>query len=269
MFLLALSLSVVTTSTPPAPPRGQAVNVETLAADPARPLVFQATTAIVPGAQNETITLAPPSRYLGGSPTVTVRGTLPGFWVYEASAPQVQTPNGPAVVLNSAVVRPGPGHARFGTYESIWDIYCSTDEMTDERLCWSKLGGTDVSFWTNSTGALRSVCSFGHDFPGRVATYRIDQTPARRLAIDTACIRAPAELQRVRQANTLLFERYEFPDDFGRVSRVSLTGLALVLSVQAVLHTGSYRLMGTPLPPPPAPPPPAPPSTWPAKPPAP
>jgi len=264
MLLFATAFGLLLTADP-APPGPSVTDVETATADPVIPQRFLASRPVVPGATAEVITLMAPPRERDLVGLIGLSGSLPGGWAYTASADQFETAYGRAAVINDATVQPSSRHPLASNPAHVWQIRCRSDAMTDERLCFSYIETSPVTFWTDTTGNLKMVCVFRHDFPGRSAQYRLDSTPAQVLAPGVQCIESLRALAAVRSANSILFRFYTWPRDIGVLHTVELAGLSSALTVQRTVQRGDYRLLGTRLnppvtypPPPPAPPAPAP-----------
>jgi hypothetical protein len=102
-----------------------------------------------------------------------------------------------------------------------WSIDCTRDKMSDNRNC--RIVGSQLFVFYGDNSTPQQVCALRHDFPGRTAAIRIDQS----VPIATArngCIPAARVFSRLLNAQRVTVRAYHFPYDYPADAEESLSG---------------------------------------------
>jgi hypothetical protein len=99
-----------------------------------------------------------------------------------------------------------------------WHTGCKTDKITDKRRCSLTSYEADITVIYTGSGKPRYACAVGHDFPGRVGAFRVDQNKPIKTNVE-GCISGSnlhRFLAQMRNGSTTVARTVHWPYDYNR-----------------------------------------------------
>ena len=118
-----------------------------------------------------------------------------------------------------------------------WVVLPKRDRMTDRTTWYLVHYQTGLMLGLTPTGAIRSVCVIGADFPGRPVAVRVGSAPANRFREDCEGPVPLALRAQLMKGGTLIVRGYEWPNDFPVDKEGSAEHFASAMKLYLYLRT--------------------------------
>jgi hypothetical protein len=146
-------------------------------------------------------------------------------------------------IVNGAVDAPG-GTMQYGSVLSErparWVVVAKRDPMTDRTTWYMNHYRTGLMMGLTKTGAIRTACIIGADFPGRAITVRVGTAPPWKFSGDCSSNIPAGFRAQLMKGGRLLTRGYEWPYDFPKDKDGTADNFAAAMNLYLYLRSGVH-----------------------------